>query len=586
MALALINSVSKFLSLSWLLGPIFNKELRVSSRRRRNYILRFAYLSLLTIFLVLVWTEEVNYRGAAVYRISRMAKAGQNITVFIVWFQFCMTQLVAVIMLSTSISDEIYNRTLGLLMTTPVNSFQIVMGKLFSKLLQLILLLAISLPLLAIVRIFGGVPWNYVLSSLCITLTYIIFVGSLSLFFSIFSRRAYVIIILTTLTVGVLFALMPLLVMMLWYTLHWRQVMLEKYLSSAFFHLNPYAIMVFITEQMFNPRAGRGMPTIIWPIHCCVMLAGSSIMLALSVFKVRKVALRQVAGQITKKSKSIKQRKLTSVLRHVKGPPVLWKEMRLPVFGRHKLITFITLGIGMILLVATYLFCANENNLRYEGVHMVYVSIFMGLGILFTIILPATSITSEKESRSWPLLLSTTLSDWQILLGKLIGAIRRCLPIWILLFGHIIVFSACSLIHPLAIFQMAILVAWIIVFLSCTGLYFSARFKHTTTAVVMNFALAAIIWGLIPFLMLFLIEIARMGDDLVKNYCNAIPFVQAVVVMDGTANRGALQQFSWPEGPVTALASTLFMLTFMIGYVFLGFLFAWRAKCQFRRNIF
>lgn len=588
MVVALINFISQFLSLSWLTGPIFDKELRVSSRRKRNYVLRFIYLALLTLFLVLIWLNEVKYRGNAAYHISRMARAGQTITSFIIWFQFCATQLIAVIMLSTSISNEIYNRTLGVLMTTPINSFQIVMGKLFSKLLQLILFLAISLPLLAIVRIFGGVPWDYVITSLCITLTTIIFVGSLSLFFSIFSRRAYVVIILTILTLGVLFALIPLVTAMLWHMLHWCQIIPEKYLAGAFFYLNPYAIMVFITEQMFNPSAGRGIPTIIWPIHCAITLTGSAIMLALSVFKVRKVALRQATGQIgTKKSKTIEYRKLTSVIKHVKGPPVLWKERRLPIFGRHKLITFITLGIGMLLLIATYFFCAGENILDEEAIHMIYVCVFMGLGMLFTIILPATSITAEKESRSWPLLLATTLSDWQILCGKFIGAIRRCLPVWILLLGHIIVFTFAGFIHPIAILQMAILVTWVIIFFSCTGLYFSSRFKHTTTAVVMNFALAIVFWLLIPFLMVLILEITRMGDDLIEAYCNAIPFVQAVVVMEATvASWGPVDVYRWPQMRLDALEATLFMLAFMIGYIFLGFLFAWRAKCRFRRNIF
>jgi len=34
----------------WLTGPIFDKELRVSSRRRRNLALRFSYILLLTAF--------------------------------------------------------------------------------------------------------------------------------------------------------------------------------------------------------------------------------------------------------------------------------------------------------------------------------------------------------------------------------------------------------------------------------------------------------------------------------------------------------------------------------------------------------
>ena len=206
----LFNFVVRLVSLSWLTGPIFDKELRVSSRRRRNYVLRFAYLGLLTILLILFWSIAVRPGQSGLFQSSRMAQAGQMIIACIVWFQFIATQILAGIMLSTSISDEIYHKTLGLLMTTPISSFQIVIGKLLSKLLQLLLLMAISLPLLAIVRVFGGVPWGFIVSGLCITLTTVLFIGSLSLFFSIFSRKAYVVIILTVLTLGVLFALIPL----------------------------------------------------------------------------------------------------------------------------------------------------------------------------------------------------------------------------------------------------------------------------------------------------------------------------------------------------------------------------------------
>ena len=91
MVAAVYNFVFKLLSLSWLTGPIFEKELRVSSRRRRNYVLRFAYLVLLTIFLVLFWLQWVPSRGSGVYQSSRMAEAGKIIIAFIIWFQFIAT---------------------------------------------------------------------------------------------------------------------------------------------------------------------------------------------------------------------------------------------------------------------------------------------------------------------------------------------------------------------------------------------------------------------------------------------------------------------------------------------------------------
>jgi ABC-type transport system involved in multi-copper enzyme maturation permease subunit len=597
MTAALINFVSQFLSLSWLTGPIFDKELRVSSRRRRNYVLRFVYLALLTLFLVLIWLEEVKIRGSAAYRISRMARAGQTIVLFIIWFQFCATQLIAVIMLSTSISDEIYNRTLGVLMTTPISSFQIVIGKLFSKLLQLILLLAISLPLLAIVRVFGGVPWHYVITSLCITLTAIIFVGSLSLFFSILSRRAYVVIIMTILTLAVLFALLPFLVAMLWHTLHLRPAIPESTILTVLLHPNPYGVLAVNTEAMMSPRGGT--LTFSWLLHCGIMLAGSIFVLALSVIKVRKVALRQATGQLGtsfRKNKVSDDDRKTKTDRHpkrVKGPPVLWKELRHPLFRGHKLAAFIIIAIALILLATTYLLFAIDNNFDDDDVHMAFTSIFLSLGMLFTIILPATCITSEKESRSWPLLLSTTLGDWQIIFGKFIGVLRRCLPIWILLFGHVIVFSFLGYIHPVAIVMTAILSTWIIVLFISTGIYFSTRFKRTTTAVVMNFVLPIIIWALVPFLLALSCVLTNLRNDFAVGYINIIPFVPMIVIFDETSGwpQSANQPlgemlFNWPKFELGPLESIIFMLAFMVAYIFIAYLFLWRAKCRIRRNIF
>ena len=157
---------------SWSSCALLEKELRVSSRHRRNYFLRFAYLLSLTVFVAVIWAEQVQrLRTGGVYSASRMAEVGRHITVYAVFFQFWAAQLIAVIMLSNAFSDEIYHRTLNVLMTTPVTNLQIVLGKLLSKLLQLLLLFAVTLPLLAIVRVFGGVPWDYIISSFCITVT-------------------------------------------------------------------------------------------------------------------------------------------------------------------------------------------------------------------------------------------------------------------------------------------------------------------------------------------------------------------------------------------------------------------------------
>jgi hypothetical protein len=67
----------------WLTGPIFDKELRVSSRRRRNYVLRFVYILLLTAFVGMVWLAVVPLSGNAVFARSNMEVAAKQIVLTI-----------------------------------------------------------------------------------------------------------------------------------------------------------------------------------------------------------------------------------------------------------------------------------------------------------------------------------------------------------------------------------------------------------------------------------------------------------------------------------------------------------------------
>jgi len=96
-----------------------------------------------------------------------------------------------VALLSDAIGSEARRRTLDGILVAPMGGLYLVLGKLASRLLQIVLLLSLSLPLLAVVRVLGGVSWSYVVSGLCITLTAVLFAGSLSLLASTTSRKAY-----------------------------------------------------------------------------------------------------------------------------------------------------------------------------------------------------------------------------------------------------------------------------------------------------------------------------------------------------------------------------------------------------------
>ena len=583
MTIALTSTFSHFFDPARLFGPIFEKELRVSSRRKRNYIMRFAYLIFLTGFLSVIWLDATDFTVSfGTHVASRLALAGKQIIVFLVWFQFYAIQLVAVVMLSSAISDEIYHRTLGVLMSTPITSFQIIMGKLSAKLLQLILLLGVSLPLLAVVRVFGGVPWGYIISSLCTTLTTLIFVGSLSLFFSGFSRKTYVVIILTLVALGILFGLPYMLMENI------PSRMLSKDISRiVLYHANPYLMLNTSTSNMLDPSlAGRiGFS---WPIHCSLMLAASAFVLFVCVYRVRKVAIAQASGRldmiarlrhlkVTKPANKTVTTLSDARIRRVIGPPVVWKELKSRISSREKLIVRMIIGLEAAMIVAMYLLPAFANTFGDEETHMLYIWIFMGVGMFSVTVFPATCITSEKESRCWPLLLTTTLNDWQILLGKFIGVLRRSIFVWLLLFIYVSLFWAFQCVGPITLINIIFIIAGTIVFLSGTGFYFSCRLKHTNEAVITNIALVVSIWGLLPFLFVLLARADRSIRDLRELYLNLVPFVQAATMMSS---------YNWPAPARGHLESTYFIPTVMLVYMLLGLLFAWCAKRRFRRDIF
>lgn len=599
---------------TWLAGPIFDKELRVSSRRRRSYSLRFFYILLLMFFIAAVWLSVVNVEGSATVQRSRMAEAGTRIITGIVIFQFVAMQILAVIMLSNAVSDEVYHRTLGLLMTTPINSLQIVMGKVLSRLLQMILLLAITFPVLAIVRVLGGVSWGYLLSSLCITLTAALFGGSLSLLISIRNRRAYAVILQTMFILVSFYFILPMVIAtrggQMSGPLSMGQSPLVPSLAAVLLHINPVAGIALTTSQALSP-VGQAMPYS-WLLQCAAMLGLSALVLAWATAVVRKVALRQATGQLEAwfKPKRLKRRNRAPVgadagdspqgaIKRVLGPPVIWRELRAPfIQGVDNRNSHIGLAVTIGALAFTYLASARAKCLDQSFVHTAYIMLFGFLGTVVNVVFATTRITAEKESQSWLLLLATPLSNGEILFGKAVSAVRRCVPLWGLLAGHMILFVLIGYIHAAAIVHLFLLVAWVTCFITGAGLYFGTRFARTTSAVVAGFSLILGLWAVVPILVGLLSVIAPQSR-LPGMLAWAHPAVQAQIIMDGAAGRENAR-ISWkaieydrsrgayhPGGRAIHVGRlTYIMAVFSALYILVGLLFFWRAKCRLRRNVF
>lgn len=138
-------------------NPMIVKELRQRLRERRAWLLPTLYLLVLSGIVICVYYFNTDtgrrLRGADV----QGADIGQAVFLGVVFTEIIVLLLMAPVFSSGAITIEKEQRTLAGLLTSLLTAPQIWWGKLVSALLYLLLLLASSLPLLALSFAFGGV---------------------------------------------------------------------------------------------------------------------------------------------------------------------------------------------------------------------------------------------------------------------------------------------------------------------------------------------------------------------------------------------------------------------------------------------
>ncbi len=566
--------------LAGLTGPIFEKELRVSSRRLYTYAVRAVYPLVLIGFVATAWVESRwGTPTAPAYRAMRMAEAGKAIVAVLLWFQFCALHLLAIVMPSTAIGDEVRRQTLGILMTTPITSFQVVAGKLLSRLLQLLLLLAVSLPVLVVVRVFGGVSVNYLAGGLAVTLVTVLLAASVSLYFSVGDPRSYVVILRTLVGLAFAFGFVPL----VWaYTA--RELGFPWAAMEPILAVNPYALLLGLTELHFRPGAtGVGFAATWW-LGSGVLLAVSLAVLALAVVRVRRAGLRQAAGGSVEGPRRAWRRRRPPRTRRIHGSPAVWKELRRRTLStRARRIGTAVAVVG--LLLTSYVLLADD--MDHDETHIIYMLALMGLGILATAALAAAAVATEKEARTWTLLLATPMSAGHILAGKAAGVLCRSAPVWALLFLHLAVFGVVGYVEAVVPFLVGIVAAGVAALLTGTGLYLSVWFRRSTTAVAMNVGLALLLWVGVPVAFMLAGVIFFRTDDLAEWPLCLNPGAHIIVIAEeGTGRNAGWTDYHWPEplGHMGLVGTTLVLALIAGGHALAGFAAACRACVQARQR--
>jgi ABC-2 type transport system permease protein len=203
---------------------VVGKETRWRMRGRRAFAVVTIYVALsgLLVFAVydLLYQGAVNRFGPNGEFIAGNAVSGQASTAIgqgifgaILVIQTLLILMVAPALTSGAISTEREKQTLELLISTPVSTLGMVIGKLISSLAFALLLVAASVPLMSVVFVFGGVAPEDVVRAYVMLFAVALGVGSMGLFMSALLRRtqvstavSYLIVLLLTVGSVILYA--------------------------------------------------------------------------------------------------------------------------------------------------------------------------------------------------------------------------------------------------------------------------------------------------------------------------------------------------------------------------------------------
>lgn len=194
------------------------KELRGRVRGRRAFVILTFYLLFLGAF---AWAWELVAERMYVQTSSLQggsaafasALVGQEVFGALVLIETLLVVFLAPAFTAGAISLEREKQTLDMLAATPISSLAIVIGKLISALAWVFVLIAASIPLTALVFVFGGVGPDDVIRAYAVLVVSALGLGSAGLFISALTQRTQAATVVTFfavlfLTMGSLFGVL------------------------------------------------------------------------------------------------------------------------------------------------------------------------------------------------------------------------------------------------------------------------------------------------------------------------------------------------------------------------------------------
>ncbi|WP_435017813.1 hypothetical protein TA3x_005433 [Tundrisphaera sp. TA3] len=515
-----------------LLGPVFRSELVRTARRRIDYWLRVLYGVILLAVVGLGYMEMFSAGGgtATIGTVSAFAQFTFRV--------FAIVQLVTVLLLvpaffGGTIVDEKQRKTLHYLIASGLTSGEIVVDKTLGKLPRVAVYLAIGLPIIALLGLFGGVDPALVLAAYGGTISSMAFAVALSVFLSTLARRVRS-AVLAAYVATAAWIIGPVLAYGVWFGLYRPSFARWSPWFAWAWPISPF--YCYIEWQIRTMGAGTISPAIdLFTQMVVLQLAGAVLLMLASALLLRPMFRRHEGGAVRRSRPSArapKGRRRWKAVPPCGDDAVAWKERH---FARTDRFTrFAVLPATIVLTTFLILMSGLDETLlrmmrglvggagawdksavveQVRGISIWYVAIWL----LAVAGASASSVAVEREEDTWLTLTSTPLAGREILRGKAIGALwaQRGFGVFLLLIWAVGLLAGA--LHPLGVLMASAVLALETWLVAAIGVHASMRSATTSKALGKTLAAVFVLAGY-PLFILAAFQGARLGDT-------ATPFV-------------------------------------------------------------
>ncbi|MFZ1933536.1 MAG: ABC transporter permease subunit [Thermoguttaceae bacterium] len=451
-------------------NPVLQRELLVNLRMLRGFVLLFAYVAMLAAVVYAAWPSSDRLD------LSSSPPEARNLVNLFFLSQYVLLSLMAPSFAAGTITGEKERRTYEMLLASPLRPGAIVVGKLLASLSHLAVLVFASLPIVMLCLPLGGVSLYEVLATYFAMAASVVMFGMICVAASSRFTRT-----IASLVVSYLIILPMVLLGVMFYKLFeqeaaFRLVVLTFVIPGGCAAVCAVLFMMTTQRLLRPPDVGAEAKEVVDP----------------------DMEQRKAVGMVIRSDqfpdKLFAPAKRTDFMADGLNP-VYDKEMRSELFGQGTLMLRLVIQLSMCLslfLMAGCMYMAPSMAPWYAS----YVLLFnMLVGPVFSV----GAVTSERERETLELLLTTILSPWQILRGKLFSGLRVSMVLTSFLVWPLLL--AC-LLPPWTywadmptMFGYVAIIALSSLTTTATALFCSVIFRKTTVSMMSTYVVILALYG-------------------------------------------------------------------------------------------